>query len=118
MNLIFKQLIIISFTFIIILWFQDIDDKRHNKVRETFYEKYKFPLLVSAIIGLIINIPEIIGITSYTEQCEENIGSISIFTAVEPQKQIQPVNILKTLPNLYSHNIASDQQIYTSLPDF
>jgi hypothetical protein len=118
MNLILKQLIIISFTFIIIWWFQDIDDKRHNKVRETFYERYKFPLLVSAIIGLVINISDMIGIISCTEQCEENIGSISIFTAVEPQKQIQPVSIFNKLPNLYSHNIASDQQIYTSLPDF
>lgn len=113
MNLLVKQLIIISLTFFIIWWFQDVDDKKHNKVRETFYEKYKFPLLVSAIIGLVINISEIFNI-----QCEENIGSISIFTAVEPVKesmQLEPVNILN---NLYTRNIASDQQIYTSLPDF
>jgi predicted permease len=75
MNLILKQLIIITGTFLVILWFQSIDDKKHNKTRETFYEKYKFPILVSAIIGFVINVPEIISSVN-GESCESEITKI------------------------------------------
>ena len=106
MTLILKQLLIISSTFLIITWFQNIDDKKYNKTRNTFYDKYKFPTLVSAIIGLIINLPELI-LTK--ELCQENITEISISSPIPtPYKQVieKPTKII------------TEQQIYTGLPDF
>lgn len=117
MNLILKQLIIITGAFLIILWYQNVDDKKHNITRTTIYEKYKFPILVSAIIGLIINIPEILSSTSM-QSCQENITE---FTFITPFK-----NIMQKIPKMSgvdmarqsTKNIISDQQIYTDLPDF
>ncbi len=120
MDLILKQLIIIAGTFLVILWFQNIDDKKHNNKRETFYEQYKFPILVSAIVGFVINIPEIMA-TFSGESCDTTGGEIAIFTAGEPIKQIvkqipkiSPVDLAR--PRI--KNIISEQQIYTDLPDF
>ena len=119
MDLILKQLIIIAGTFLVILWFQNVDDRKHNKTRDTFYEKYKFPILVSAIIGFVINIPEIL--SSVSGECEANISEIAIFTSGEPIKQISK-NIGKISPvdlaRKSIRNIISEQQIYTDLPDF
>ena len=123
MDLILKQLIIIAGTFLVILWFQNVDDRKHNKTRDTFYEKYKFPILVSAIVGFVINIPEII--SSVTgQQCDTGITEIAIFTSgeqINPVKQIgknigklSPVDIVKQS----ARNVISEQQIYTDLPDF
>ncbi len=123
MDLILKQLIIIAGTFLVIMWFQNVDDRKHNKTRDTFYEKYKFPILVSAIVGFVINIPEII--SSVTgESCDAGVTEIAIFTAgehVNPVKQISknvgkvsPIDIIKQ----NSRNVISEQQIYTDLPDF
>ena len=117
MDLILKQLIIIAGTFMVILWFQNVDDKKHNKTRETFYEQYKFPILVSAIVGFVINIPEIISTVS-GESCDTGIAEITVFASAEPAKQIvkkfSPVDIARQT----TRNIISEQQIFTDLPDF
>lgn len=123
MDLILKQFIIIAGTFLIILWFQNVDDRKHNKTRDTFYEKYKFPILVSAIVGFVINISEII--SSVTgETCDANVTEIAIFTAGEPVKQIthnfkqlNPVNPVDLVRKSIK-NVISEQQIFTDLPDF
>ncbi len=106
MNLILKQLLIITITFLIISWFQNSDDKKYNKTRNTFYDKYKFPTLVSAIIGLLINLPEIISTTK--ELCQENIKNITENSSITSNNQVinKPTNII------------TEQQIYTTLPDF
>jgi hypothetical protein len=51
-----KQSLIIVFIFLIVLWIQKIDDKSKDIKRETIYDKFKLPLLVSAISGLLLNI--------------------------------------------------------------
>ena len=56
MNKIYYYIIIILITFIIFNWIQKLDDNKYNINRKTLYEKYKNPILYSAIIGLIINI--------------------------------------------------------------
>ncbi len=56
MNIYLKQFLIIVTIFLLILWVQNIDDNMKNKKRETTYDKIKLPLLVSAIIGLLLNI--------------------------------------------------------------
>ena len=120
MDLILKQFIIIASTFFIILWFQNVDDNKHNKIRETFYEKYKLPIFVSAIIGFIINIPEFLSSIS-CEPCDTNIAEFAIFTSVDPSqhlvnnlKKISPIDI--TRQNV--KNVIGEQQIFTDLPNF
>ena len=56
MTRIVKQLLIIVFVFLLILWIQKMDDNSKNKKRENLYDKIKLPLLVSAIVGLLLNI--------------------------------------------------------------
>ena len=98
MNSNIKQFLIISFIFIIIWWFQSIDDKKNKKERITFYDTYKLPILVSAIVGLILNITFFVDINK--KECN-NIDEFIIITPTKP-----------------SNNIISDQQIFTDMPDF
>jgi hypothetical protein len=54
MNLLIKQLGIIFFCFMFILLLQNIDDCKYKINRKTHYEKYKFPILISSFLGLLI----------------------------------------------------------------
>jgi hypothetical protein len=124
MNLILKQFLIIGAAFLIILWFQNQDDKKHKRERKTFYDQYKFPLLVASIIGLVLNLPALFGIGN-------NDKPVEIFTELSI---ITPVQKCKELAKPFVHNNnfgahgkeemswfgkqASDQQIFTELPDF
>jgi len=56
MNIFIKYFFILSTIFIFILWFQNIDDKKCKRTRNTFYEKYKLPILVCSLIGLFFNL--------------------------------------------------------------
>lgn len=60
MNKYLQQFLIISSIFLIILWFQSQDDKKHDKKRTSIYDTYKFPVLVSASVGLALNLCNII----------------------------------------------------------
>jgi hypothetical protein len=114
MNLYLKQFLIIGLTFLLILWFQDCDDKKTKKERKTFFDMYKLPALVSAVLGLILNFNEIF--SNNETIVEENIVVI---------KPINNNKMNTNKPNLkptikYSKGNFSDvdQQIYTELPDF
>ena len=56
MNNLLKQILIIFSSFLLFYWIQSIDDKYYKKNRYTLYEKYKNPILVASIIGLLLNI--------------------------------------------------------------
>jgi hypothetical protein len=134
MNKIFKQVLIISCVFVVIYWFQQKDDKKSKRVRTTFNEKYKLPLLVSSIIGFILNFKLITNLNNDT------ITEVTIITPVEacesrntgfaPVKEFKKLNEMSK-PFINSNNFGSktndltwfsknptDQQIYTDLPDF
>ena len=129
MNLILKQILIILTSFVIILWFQNVDDKKNNRERKTYYEKYKFPILVGSIVGLIINLPELFGLSNCVV---ENITDITVLKPVT-KCDITPTEVgakpfvidnnfgMNTGNKLSwfdeSNNITS-QQIYTDMPDF
>lgn len=49
-----NEVLILIGVFGIIYWFQSVEDKKQNKVREGIYQHIKLPLLVSAIVGLIM----------------------------------------------------------------
>lgn len=101
MNHIIKQLLIVLITFLLILWFQKCDDKKNNKIRKTLYEKYKLPLLVSSIVGLLLqaNIRKKKFISwDSTELYVESPISIDMIDTIGPPS---PNNILRN-PNLHS----------------
>ena len=87
MELFYKQLIIIIMIFIIYLWVQYMDDKKHNIKRLSLYEKYKNPILVSAIGGLLLNL-DIENCFNYFNQCNKSskidIYSLSVDTIYPP----------------------------------
>jgi predicted permease len=56
---IINQIFILIFIFILTVWFQNTDDKRYQKKRITFYDKYKIPIFFSAVVGLIMNLFDI-----------------------------------------------------------
>jgi hypothetical protein len=50
-----NQVIVIAIIFFLIYWFQNIEDTKYKKNRITFYEKYKYPVFVSALVGLVFS---------------------------------------------------------------
>lgn len=126
MNLILKQFLIIGAAFLIILWFQHQDDKKHKRERKSFYEQYKFPLLVSSIIGLVLNLPTLFGMGEGSN-CQETLSELTIITPVkncdEMAKTFIHNNNFGSRGNdqmtwFSNDKPATDQQIYTDLPDF
>ena len=130
MNHIIKQLLIVIITFLTITWFQKCDDKKNNKIRKTLYEKYKLPLLVSSIVGLLLqaNIRKDNFISwNSTELYTDSPISLDMLDTIGPAS---PNNILRNpnlhllldnkinLPPIIKNSTFSDQQIYTDLPDF
>jgi hypothetical protein len=55
MDYILKQFLLIVVTFGIVLWIQTNDDTKYNIKRKSFYDTYKIPILVSSIIGFLLN---------------------------------------------------------------
>lgn len=107
MNLILKQLLIIVFVFLIVLWFQKVDDKKQKKTRTGIYDEYKLPLLVSAMVGLVLSLPQLMCI---------NEPDITIIT---PIKECGPrVTSYDSLPWINLSKDLSDQQVFTDLPNF
>jgi predicted permease len=105
MKLIVKQLIVMIIVFIIILWFQNNDDKKHSRSRLTLFDKYKLPLLVSTITGLILCYPMFFKM----KNCSDTITEINILTPVKEVK-VSNMNNLK--------DIINNLQISTDMPDF
>ncbi len=131
MNLILKQILIISVCFIIILWFQNKEDIKNKKERKSFYDKYKFPVLVSSIIGLILNLQNILGIDELVEYDANNLNTNTIteIAIIAPIKNvtenniasmarpfIQPIN--SRFPRFPNSKDLTEQLVFTELPDF
>ena len=94
MILILKQILIIIVSFLIVYWFQYKDDIKTERKRITLYDKFKFPLLIATIIGLVLNIQDLLN-----TDCK----------ITSPMIQIE---------SLSSHFSDVNQQVYTDMPDF
>ena len=123
MNLILKQVLIIGSVFAIIFWFQQKDDMKTKRIRTTFIEKYKLPMLVSSIVGLMLNLKNLTNLNCSNE-------TITEVTIVTPVKECTKINEMSK-PFINSNNFGTNnnkltwfsknptnQQIYTDLPDF
>ena len=104
MNPYLKQIVILITVFVFIIWYQKVDDRKTKRERKTFLEKFKLPILITSIVGLLLNlnINKILGL----EEC-----NITQVTVIKPDIKI---------PKLNSLNISdiTDQDVYTELPDF
>jgi hypothetical protein len=123
MNLILKQLIIVAITFAVVYWFQDKEDKKNKVVRKTYYEQFKLPVLISAIVGFLLNITSTKDIVpvKFEESpvIQTNPVTINPITEINKPQLIGGVDILpiqNAFDSIISGNI--DQDIYTDLPDF
>ena len=112
MKLIVKHALIIVATFFIILWFQNKDDAKYNIKRVDNYDKYKFPALVSAIIGLLMQLPTIFNDYNNCRTCQLQLAIIS------PIEECNNTLSKSDMVKPFIKDIITDQQIYTDLPDF
>jgi hypothetical protein len=122
MKLIMKQILIGVSSFFIIFWLQSKEDKRNNRVRNTPYEKFKFPILVASMIGLLFTMKEFIH--------TNNINEITIVSPIEVEMPKEFIPMKKTLETIsdvgrnnrvnFSRNSLSDfdQEIDLSPPNF
>ena len=108
------------------LWFQNTDDIKNKKQRNTFYEKYKIPIFVASLVGLILNLPELLAYSNPQKEIPkipiiiEELGNFI--------NDSKPVITINDIPNPFLNKESfnwtngvkdlSDQQIFTELPDF
>lgn len=130
MNLFLKQFLVISCVFLIILLFQNLEDKKQNRIRKTFYEKFKLPLLISSITGLIINLPglfsdqgsgqvvESVGIAFVAPVVQPDIPSVSEMSKAFIPNNNFGSNIEPNKLSWYPGKDLSELDINTALPDF
>ena len=115
MNNIIKQVIIIISCFLLILWFQEIDDKKSKRVRTSMFDKYKVPLIVSSIVGLFLNLNLNADIFNQLFCKDINLTPENVISQnVIPEN---PIN----LNNINTDNIIKPiarQDIYTEMPPF
>lgn len=101
MNNFIKQSLIIVFCFFLILWFQDLDDKKNKKTRDTLYDKYKIPILVCSIIGLLltVNLNEDLISQFFRKENNINLSKSNIENLVNPKLELNGQNIYTDLPD-------------------
>lgn len=87
-----KQILIIVSSFFIIFWLQSKEDKRTNRVRNTPYEKFKFPALVSSMIGLLFTMKEFIH--------TNNMNEITFVSPIEVEMPKEFIPMKKTLESI------------------
>ncbi len=119
MNNIIKQVIIIISCFLLILWFQEIDDKKSKRVRTSMFDQYKVPLIVSSIVGLFLNLNLNADIFNQLFCKDINLTPQNVIT-----QNITPENVIPENP-INLNNINRDiikpiarQDIYTEMPPF
>jgi hypothetical protein len=100
-----NEVLILIGVFGIIYWFQSVEDKKNNKVREGVYQNIKLPLLVSSIVGLVMfwNVLPI----KQTSTISQNVISI-------PQNTISIPQIGGSIENFGNSNL----DVYTGLADW
>lgn len=115
-----NDFLIICITFVLIYWFQQVDDDKRCKERTNIYDKIKLPLLVSSIVGLILfwDNDRILSVFITTEDCSHADKFIKPADIIEIHKVE-----LKQLPQILSpandcRVSHPDFDIFTSLPEW
>lgn len=132
MKSVLKQLILMAIVFFVMLWFQNMEDKKANYKRKDFIETYKMPLLVSALVGLAFNLFFDDSDNSFfldKESILKNNNTISIpksITNTSPTPFNSDIFIknnnvssdINSYKNPTSNTVLTNQEIFTDLPDF
>ena len=96
-----KKTLIILISFFLILWIQNVDDRKNKRVRKSLYDKYKMPLLVSSIVGLVITLNFNKNIFEQIIDKKSNkvtISDVDLQTSSANSAIKQPVEIVSTIP--------------------
>ena len=104
-----KDLIIFLLIFIIVLWLQHNDDKKHDKpTRTTLFDIVKMPLFVSLIILIVKDL-----------NCKiyDNFEAIFIMTETKPDTNVDNIFSKINLIN-NSNNSTQLNDIFLGPPDF
>lgn len=80
----YLKILTVILTFCIIMWIQNVDDKKYKKQRTTYFDTYNIPVLVSSIVGLLLTLDN-----NVIDKCKRMI--YSIFNQLDDIKQ-QSVN--------------------------
>jgi len=119
-----NDFLIICITFVLIYWFQQVDDDKRCKERTNIYDKIKLPLLVSSIVGLILfwDNDRILSVFITTEDCSHADKFIKPTDIIEIQKvdlkQLPPV-VPQVLSPADDYKVSHpDFDIFTSLPEW
>jgi hypothetical protein len=111
----FKYFLILVSIFLVIYWFQKVDDEKRCKKREGIYENIKLPLLVTSIIALILcwNDKHIFSILIANEYSNDNLflNPNEMFNVVSSSKineHMSPVLQINQ-PNF---------DVYTTMPEW
>ena len=91
MNYIIKQLLIIICCFILMIMLQNYEDNKINKKYETIYDEYKYPVLISSLVGLCLNL-DLSGNSICFTNYEEDTITITDHIDIDPAN-----NTIKTL---------------------
>ena len=108
-----KKTLIILITFFLILWIQNLDDKRNKRIRKSLYEKYKMPLLVSSIVGLVISLNFNKSIYEQIVNTKSNKVTLSDVDTnlTSPESNIEPIITQPNVQNLKSLSTPPKVQI-------
>lgn len=116
-----NDFLIICITFVLVYWFQQVDDDKRCKERTNLYEKIKLPLLVTAIISLILfwDNERILSVFISTEECSHADKFIKAEDIkIETLPKVLPSPVLPS-PVLSEHKVSHpDFDIFTSLPEW
>ena len=119
-----NDFLIICITFVLIYWFQQVDDDKRCKERTNIYDKIKLPLLVSSIVGLILfwDNDRILSVFITTEDCSHADKFIKPADVIEIQK-VDIKQLPQVLPKVLSpaddYKVSHpDFDIFTSLPEW
>lgn len=107
----FKYFIIIIITFVIVYWFQTVDDKKRYKERTSIYDKIKLPLLVSAIISLII-------LWNNENKISNNFCAELNTIPTNIGMNIKSQTFFKNFKTSIISKNQDNMDVYTDLPDF
>jgi len=120
-----NDFLIICITFVLIYWFQLVDDDKRCKERTNIYDKIKLPLLVSSIVGLILfwDNDRILSVFITTEECSHADKFIKPADVIEIQKIEFPQSLPQGVPPVLSpvddYKVSHpDFDIFTNLPEW
>lgn len=83
------------------LWFQYKDDMKNKHDKRSCYDKYKMPLLVAAIVGLVLNLSTL-------------LNNITLITTIEECSN----TIMPPIRETFNTKNDIEQLIYTEMPNF